>query len=443
MDYLDFVLFPIYLLLFYLWNRYRAKKIENPLLRKYFLRGFYIRAFSAFAFTIFLVYISPGDSYVYFMESENIYKQTLGDVTTIDKMIFTQAKHIDPSLFLTETGGSVMFGNENNYMPVRVAVIFNFLSFGKYIITNLFFSMLAFEGCWRLYKFFYDQYPALHKELAIGVLYFPTFIFWSSGISKEALCIAGIGFITYGIYCIFIKHTKLIASTVLVLLFGYLLMNVKIYILVSYVPFLLYFVVTSNLKKVKSKLLRTLMGPAVILVSFLVFILVIVNNDDKLGSYAVEGLAETMQKQQNNFQMQENISESNFSLGATFDGSTFGLVKVAPMAIGATLFRPFIWETRKFSEFLSSIESLMMILLTMYVLAKAGPVNFVKWIFRNHLVTYCFFFAIVFSLFVGATTTNFGSLVRYKIPALPFYFVSMIVILHLSRQAKTARSIPV
>jgi len=41
---------------------------------------------------------------------------------------------------------------------------------------------------------------------------------------------------------------------------------------------------------------------------------------------------------------------------------------------------------------------------------------------------YSFLFAIVFGLFVGASTLNFGTLVRYKIPCLPFYAISLFLI---------------
>lgn len=41
---------------------------------------------------------------------------------------------------------------------------------------------------------------------------------------------------------------------------------------------------------------------------------------------------------------------------------------------------------------------------------------------------YCFLFALLFALFVGATTPNFGTLVRYKIPAMPFYVLAIFLI---------------
>jgi hypothetical protein len=437
MDIVDYLLFPFYVLAFFFLVKYRLKKNADPVLRKFYKRAFWIRVVSCFAFSIFLIYISPGDSFgTYYGEALNIYKQSLNDVSVIGKMIFTSAKNIDESLFSKDIGGAIVFADENNYMVVRVAAIFLFFSFGKYLIANLFFSLLAFEGCWRLYKFFYEQYPALQKQLAIAILYFPTFIFWSSGIGKEAICISGMGFITYGLYSILVKKKNIIASTIVVIFFTYILLNVKVYIIVSYLPFLIYFIVVTNVLKVKNQLLKILIGPAIVLLSILGFVGIILASKDTLGVYAIDGLTETVQKQQTNFQLQENISESNFDLGADYDGSILGLAKVAPFAIGAALFRPFIWEAKKPSTFLSSLESLALILFTIYVLFKVGPLQFFKQFYKKPIVAYCFFYSILFSVFVGATTLNFGSLVRYKIPCLPFYAVSMFLILYFAKVKK-------
>jgi hypothetical protein len=62
------------------------------------------------------------------------------------------------------------------------------------------------------------------------------------------------------------------------------------------------------------------------------------------------------------------------------------------------------------------------------VFTKAGPFRFIKWIFKDPLIMYCFLFAVIFGLFVGASTLNFGTLVRYKIPCLPFYSISLFLI---------------
>jgi hypothetical protein len=67
-------------------------------------------------------------------------------------------------------------------------------------------------------------------------------------------------------------------------------------------------------------------------------------------------------------------------------------------------------------------------LFTLFVLIKARPMLFFKTIFTNPMVTCCFFYSILFALFIGTTTLNFGTLVRYKIPCMPFYIIALILI---------------
>jgi hypothetical protein len=111
---------------------------------------------------------------------------------------------------------------------------------------------------------------------------------------------------------------------------------------------------------------------------------------------------------------------------------------MAPAAIVATLFRPFLWESKKLSTLLSSLESLALMIFTAFVLWRAGPFVFVRSIFRDPMIMFCFFFSVLFALFVGAITLNFGTLVRYKIPCMPFYIIALVLILDVSKKRKEA-----
>jgi ABC-type uncharacterized transport system permease subunit len=52
------------------------------------------------------------------------------------------------------------------------------------------------------------------------------------------------------------------------------------------------------------------------------------------------------------------------------------------------------------------------------------------------MIMYCLLFALVFALFVGVTTLNFGTLVRYKIPCMPFYIIALVLILERHKTKK-------
>jgi hypothetical protein len=51
-------------------------------------------------------------------------------------------------------------------------------------------------------------------------------------------------------------------------------------------------------------------------------------------------------------------------------------------------------------------------------------------------------YSFLFSFSVGLSTANFGALVRYKIPAVPFFLAGMFVAEHLARNQTTTASKP-
>jgi hypothetical protein len=54
----------------------------------------------------------------------------------------------------------------------------------------------------------------------------------------------------------------------------------------------------------------------------------------------------------------------------------------------------------------------------------------------NPDVMFCLVFAISFAFAVGVSTFNFGTLVRYKIPLMPFYGMALLVLYHLSKSER-------
>lgn len=439
MGFLEFILYPVYVALFYFLFSVRRKKYEDPVLKYYHKQGFWIKALAVLPFTLFNTILSPGDSFgLYYTEGANIYHLILGDASHI-KWLYLPGPEFDQNL-LKNPLNLGYFRAETNYMVARIVAILSFVSFGKYLIINLCFSMIAFSGVWKLYLFFYEQYTHMHKQLAIAILYLPTFVFWSSGILKDPICISSLGWITYALYEAFYKKKSLIKNMIILIFFGYLLSVLKIYILIAYIPFFILYLILKNVNLVKSSLLKWILGPALIMGSIFAGQQVMNNFQKELGTFAADGITEQIGKQRSSYRDESapGGGDSNFSLGVEFDGSVTSLIKMAPAAIVATFFRPFIWESRKISTLLSSFESMMIMFFTLYVLFIAGPIKFFQSIRNDPTILYCILFALLFGLFVGATTPNFGSLVRYKIPCMPFYVIALFLILDRSRQIKNS-----
>lgn len=429
MGYGDLILFPIFIFLSSLFFRRLRNKYDDPILKKYHRQGFWIKILGCFAFSIFSVYLSPGDSIgLYQKEGNNIYHIILNNWDNLN-IIFSKGKDFDQTL-LKDPWNHGYFKSEANFMVTRIVVVLSFFTFGRYAAINILFACIAFTGVWKLFLFFYEQYPHMHKKFAIGILYFPTLVFWSSGILKDTLCIASIGWVTYSIYEMLYHKKGFIKNMAILFIFGYLLAIIKVYILISYLPFFILFIILKNMQGIKNRLFKYMLAPALIFGSMYGFTIVLSSYDQELGAYAVDDITKSIQHLNGAFEnMNGNeTADSNFDLGVEFDGSIDGLVRLAPVAIFTTFFRPFLWESRKISSLLASLESMVLLFFTFYVIFKSGLKTFIKLVLSDPLIMYCFLFSLVFALFVGASTLNFGTLVRYKIPCLPFYTISLFLI---------------
>lgn len=423
----DIVLFPFYVYIFHLIFKASRKKL-SPLLQYYQKTGFWIKVAATLAITVFNLYISPGDStYLYYPEGHNIFKLILQDQSHIDFLLKT-GKEINLDLIFNPMSRGY-FNSEANYLVIKLVAFFSFFTFGRYLLINLFFSMVAFSGIWRLFLFFYELYPHLHKRAALAVLYLPTVVFWSSGILKDPIAIGMLGWLTFSMYKLILKNEGQVQNAIIATFSAWILFIVKPYILFSFLPFLVLYLVLKNLTYFKSPFIKFAIFAFITGTSVAGFMAFSEELNQEMGAFSVDNLTESVQGQQDNFEAMADRAGSSFKLGVEFDGSGASLLKIAPAAINATLFRPYIWESKKISTLLSSLESLSLMIFTLYVFFKVGPWQFFKTIFRDPMILFCFFFSITFALFIGTTTLNFGTLVRYKIPCMPFYLMALFLVL--------------
>jgi hypothetical protein len=78
--------------------------------------------------------------------------------------------------------------------------------------------------------------------------------------------------------------------------------------------------------------------------------------------------------------------------------------------------------------------------MTILLLIRIKTFRLFKILFNNPLLFFSLSFAILFSFSVGLTTANFGALVRYKIPLLPFYISSLVILFYYMQNKKTDRT---
>jgi hypothetical protein len=148
----------------------------------------------------------------------------------------------------------------------------------------------------------------------------------------------------------------------------------------------------------------------------------------ELNRYSLEKIAKTAETTRGWIAYASGEEGSAYDLGA-FDPNVGGMLKKFPQAVVVTLYRPFLWESKKIITLIAALESLAFTLLTLVVIFKVGKQAF-RQVIKDPTLMFCLIFSLIFAFAVGITSYNFGALSRYKIPCLPFYAALLLVLLY-------------
>jgi hypothetical protein len=309
---------------------------------------------------------------------------------------------------------------------MKISAVLSLISFNKYLIITLFFGAFSFAGLWKLFLVFKDiNKDKQVKLLAWAVLYMPSVWFWGSGLIKDSVCMGGIGFIIHFLYKLFIKKEFSIKNLVALIVLIYVVGSIKSYILVVLAICLSVFVFYKFIDPFKNLVIR---GFIILIFLFTVSIVAFITNfGEQLQELADESRVQVDTYQRNYSSVENEDERSKGSVKSEeIDASMSGLILHSPIAVFTCLFRPFIWESRKIFILFSAFESLLLLLCTVYVIIKLKFLGFFREIFANPFVLFSFLTAIFFALIIGFTTYNFGTMARYKIVLLPFYFFTIV-----------------
>jgi hypothetical protein len=151
------------------------------------------------------------------------------------------------------------------------------------------------------------------------------------------------------------------------------------------------------------------------------------------SQFAADQLLTTVQHQQTIFLNNKGENEgaiSNFTVGGgDVSNSVSSLILLFPVGVVNTFFRPFVWDVRSPMMIFSVFESLCFLIITYLCFRRVGIGKTFGIIFTDPVIAFCFVFAIVFGGVIGVTTTNFGALVRYKIPCITFYLMAFFLVM--------------
>jgi len=429
----DLILVPLYLFVIIgLARIIKSNNINKYPEYKYFVKGLWFKIIGVSAFiSIYLFYYGDGDSTVYFRGAKCLGNLLLQDFSKGFAILFnTDSYENSYSSFNYETGfpHSHYFANKNTFLVCRLSAPLYLLGSKSFLITSFLTSVFSYIGIWKFYRLVNILYPGHAKSLAYIILFMPSLVFWGGGIMKDSYMLGATCWVTYSFFYVFIARKKIFWNVCFLVLNVVMILNCKPYLLISLIPGFLFWANNSYLKNIKNTIIRVLVFPAVILIFIASGSLIFNSLSGSMGVYgSVEGAIKKAQITQDDLLNERHYGGNNYKLDR-IDGSISGLVGSAPLAIFTALFRPLPWEIGSPTMVVSAIENTVLIIFVLYSLIRIGPFRFFRITFNDPFLVYCLIFSLFFAFGVGIAGTNFGALVRYKIPLMPFFFSLIYII---------------
>ena len=301
----------------------------------------------------------------------------------------------------------------DNRTIIRAHSLIHFISFGNFQIHNILFNLMSFAGSIALYKFFKGNFQ-IPKWILLAALFFvPSFLFWGSGVLKEAILIYGLGMLLYNLF-LNEKQTKWIW----VVFFVVLMIWIKTYVLIALIPGLVFVLLTDRLFKK-------------LLINYSVVLLAMASLGMILNITGLFDLQEHLiQKQQDFFRLVEATTPNSMYFLPEIN-SFSDILLHAPHALFTCLFRPFIWEVNGALDALAALENVTFFALIVFVFIFR-KIN----LKRNKWAIFNWSFVLILAVIIGLVTPVFGALVRYKIPLLPFFIVALFCMIDMEKMYK-------
>ncbi len=396
--------------------------------RPYFLPALFAKIFGAiFIGLLYTYYYSSGDTFVYFSHATELNKAFADSPVKWFNLLLRIPEWYEGDYY-EYIYRMPFYHTPANYMVCAATGLLGLIFGTTYLPTAVVFGIISFTGVWALFRTFARQYPEQIRLIAIAILFFPSVVIWGSGILKDTLCLFGIGWATYGMFQILINGNVSLRNILWTAFCIYLVSAIKIYILASFIPAVIFWILTTHSGKIRNDFTRVLTRTLVpVVVVGLVGVLA-TSFEKQLGNYALDNVLLTSEALRIDLLRNSEASDgSAYNLGEV-DPTPLGLLVKLPAAVNVTLFRPYVWEAKKVIIFFNALESLALFIITLVILFKLGLPRFFRTVGRDANLQFFLLFTIIFAFAVGISTYNFGTLSRYKIPCLPFFGMALVVL---------------
>lgn len=293
---------------------------------------------------------------------------------------------------------------------VKISGVMAFLSGGNYWMMSAMLSLLSFWGAWYLFLKINRYFPDTRLAAAVAFLFYPSVVFWSSGLTKESAGLGALFFLT-GILLTIIKLGKISFGEwcigLVSLWFGWTL---KYYWVGIFMP-----VVITTLVVIIIIRSRPLAGKYELTMWAGLFLGLLLAGTSVHPNFYPHRFLDVIC--QSNAEFMALTRPDNaihyYDLQPTFPS----ILMNSPWALMAGLFRPWVWEFHNLPSFAAGLENLVLLIL---VLTSAKSLTSFSKSSNRMLILAALVYITFLAVFLALATPNLGTLSRYKIGFLPF-----------------------
>ena len=438
----EYFLSAFYIIGLYIWfSRLKNINIKQHPEYKYFLWGFLAKVVGGMVFAlVYFYHYQGGDSVMYFYSAVSTTKLATSRPLDYFGVMFGDNTLDNWERFDLDTGYpyQYVFLDPRTWMVIRLLSPLVFLAFKSYLVTTVMLASMAYVGVWRCFRMFVGYFPAMTGKFALAFLFVPSVIFWGSGVGKDTFTFSGTCFFVYAVDQWFFKRTRSFATIFGGLASAALVIYIKPYIFMALVPSMLLWVLYSRITGIRNTLIKFVVVPFAFMLLVGGTIGILSGLGENLGKFSLDNAITTAMITNSDMTRNSDYSSNYFDIGE-MDGTWSGLLSKAPTAIFAALFRPRLDEARNVVMLISGLENAWLLWLVFGTLVSGRVVFVPRFIFGNPIVLMCLSFSVVFGFVIGISTPNFGALVRFKIPMLPFFISSLVLIRYIAQLDRRAR----
>ncbi|MCB0494032.1 MAG: hypothetical protein KDC93_16620 [Cyclobacteriaceae bacterium] len=381
---------------------------QSNILKLFFIGGLLIKVLAGICVgLVYTYYYTAGDTFGFFYDAQVL--NSLLDKA--DGAYFNFILFGDRSFEVVE--GLVNLERRSLFFVKNLSLV-TMVSFNSYWVSSIFFSIASFLGCWYAFKKMIVHFPEGRWSGLVSFLFVPTFIFWSSGIIKESLSVAALMYLTGFTIALVFKEKSKLWEWVLAAIAVLFLWKLKYYWAALFIPAAFTTVLLIRLiipvLPTRNKVFETLLWISV-------FGLIVLGGSNIHPNFYLSRFLNVVVENHNAYVVaSQNGPVVHFY---NLEASWGSILLNSPWALFSGLFRPAIVESVSFFQIVVALENLLLMALFVFNLRYISSL----WNSKHRLLIISVgIYICLLAIFLTLSTPNFGTLSRYRVGFLPFFF---------------------